>query len=114
MASKVLYKTRKPEMLRALIGEKLTRDFIEFTKQKVIQVEDVINHNYTEEDLNMTTAESFQTAIGLSRVDEEHFQEVREFMNRVSKEARATFDVIWAGNNEERLEKILVLKKKNY
>ncbi len=32
MASKVLYKTNKPEMLRALIGEELTRDFVSFTK----------------------------------------------------------------------------------
>ncbi len=32
MASKVLYKTNKPEMLRALIGEDLTRDFIKYLK----------------------------------------------------------------------------------
>ena len=33
MASKVLFKTNKPEMLRALIGEELTRDFVSFVKK---------------------------------------------------------------------------------
>ena len=30
MASKVLYKTNKPEMLRSLIGEQLTKDFVSY------------------------------------------------------------------------------------
>ena len=45
MASKVLYATGKPDMLRSLVGKELTKDFIEFTKKEVITVEDVINYN---------------------------------------------------------------------
>ena len=35
MASRMLYVTRSPEMLRALIGEELTADFTAFAKQRV-------------------------------------------------------------------------------
>ena len=38
MASKVLYKTNKPEMLRALIGEELTNEFISFVKKSTDKV----------------------------------------------------------------------------
>jgi len=40
MASKVLYATKQPEMLRALIGEELTYDFVEFCKQKEVIIEE--------------------------------------------------------------------------
>ena len=46
MASKMLYKTNKPEMLRALIGEEITKEFVAFCNQKVITLEDVIKGNY--------------------------------------------------------------------
>lgn len=106
MASKVLYKTKKPEMLRALIGEELTRDFIAFVSQKVITVEDVINGNYSDIDLEMNVSEKFATAIGLSSVDEEHFEIVRDFMKQIGAEPRAVFESMWAHGDERRLEKI--------
>ena len=104
MASKVLYKTKQPEMLRSLVGEELTRDFVAFTKQKVITVEDVINGNYTERDLEMDISEKFLTAVGLSSVDEEHFEIVREFMKKIGAEPRAAFESMWTHGDEKRLE----------
>lgn len=104
MATKVLYKTNQPEMLRALIGDDLTRDFVEFTKQQVITVEDVINNNYSSADLNMNVAQKFATAVGLSSVDEEHFIIVRDFMKKVGAEPRAAFESMWARGDEKRLE----------
>ena len=106
MASKVLYKTGRPEMLRALIGEPLTKDFVEFVRRSLITVEDVINHNYSEEDLQMDISEKFTTAVGLSSVDEDHFEEVRNFVSSLGPEVRTTFETIWAGNDEKRLEKV--------
>ena len=106
MASKVLYKTKQPEMLRALIGDELTKDFVAFTKEQVLTVEDVINHNYTDEDLRMNTSQKFATAVGLSSVDSEHFDVVREFMRHVGAEPRAAFESMWAHGDEKRLEKI--------
>ena len=106
MASKVLYKTKQPEMLRALIGEDLTEDFIAFTRQQVISVEDVIKHNYSSEDLKMNISQKFATAVGLSSVDDEHFEIVRDFMKQVGAEPRAAFESMWVHGDEKRLEKL--------
>ena len=106
MASKILYKTKQPEMLRALIGEDLTRDFVAFTREQVITVEDVINDNYTDIDLEMDVSQKFATAVGLSSVSEEHFEVVRNFMKRVGKEPRAAFESMWIHGDEKRLNKV--------
>ena len=113
MASKILYKTKQPEMLRALIGEELTRDFIAFARKQVISVEDVIKHNYSKEDLEIDISEKFATAVGLSSVDEEHFEIVREFMKQVGSEPRAVFEAMWAHKDEKRLERVLEIQLKD-
>ena len=106
MASRVLYRTGKPEMLRALIGEPLTKDFVEFVRRNLITVEDVINHNYSEEDLQMDLSEKFTVVVGLSSVDDDHFDEVRKFVSQLGPELKTTFENMWAGRNEKRLEKV--------
>ena len=110
MASKMLYKTNNPEMLRALVGEEITREFIEFCQIKVITLEDVINGNYSEEDLEMNTAEKYATVMGLLNANEEEYFKVREFINKLGAEYTALFDMMWAGDNEERLEMIAEVK----
>ena len=107
MASKVLYKTKHPEMLRALIGEDLTKDFTAFVSQPVISVEDVIKHNYSDNDLEMDVSQKFATAVGLSSVSEEHFEIVRDFMKKVGAEPRALFETIWTHGDEKRLDHLL-------
>lgn len=106
MASKLLYKTKQPEMLRALIGEDLTKDFTAFARQQVISVEDVINDNYSSRDLEMDVSQKFATAVGLSSVDDEHFEVVRDFMKRVGDEPRAAFESMWTHGDERRLERL--------
>jgi hypothetical protein len=110
MASKILYKTNKPEMIRSLVGEEVTQDFISFCKEKVITLEDVINGNYTDDDLNMDTSRKYNTAVHLSKVDFEHVEVVREFVKRLGPEICALFDTLWAQGLEERLEKIQEIK----
>ena len=110
LASKVLYETRKPEMLRSLVGEEITREFTMFCRQRVITIEDVLNDNYTEEDLRMDTGEKYNTAVGLSSVSIEHFEKVRDFVKRLGSEICATFETLWARGIEERLEKIQEIK----
>ena len=110
LSSKVLYKTNNPEMLRSLIGDCLTRDFVMFTKRKVITVEDVINGNYKEEDLEMSISEKYNTAVGLSSVSIEHIEVVRDFVKRLGPEICATFDTLWTHGDNERLEKIMELE----
>ena len=111
MASKVLYANKQPEMLRSLIGEDLTADFTEFCKQQVISIEDVIKGNYSKADLQtMNTAEKYATAVGMSAVDEENLETVRNFVSEMGAEICATFDSLWVYGNEERLEKLAELK----
>ncbi|MBR3209613.1 MAG: hypothetical protein IKF82_05020, partial [Bacilli bacterium] len=113
MASKMLYATGRPEMLRALIGEDLTREFVAFCRQRVITVEDVINGNYREEEIRrLNTAQRYATVVEISKVDEENIGVVREFAKSLGGEYRALFDSIWTKDNEERLEIIAELKMK--
>ena len=107
MASKLLYKTKQPEMLRALIGEDLTKDFVKFATQPVICVDDLINHDYSRRYLEMTLSEKFATAVALSSVDDEHFDDIRNFMEQVGEKPKEVFESLWAYGNKERLEKII-------
>ena len=108
MASKVLYATGKPDMLRSLVGKELANDFMKFTKKEVITVEDVINHNYDINSINeMNISEKYNLAVGLSVVDKENLEIVRDFVYNVGKEIGATFDTLWAHGNEDRLEYLL-------
>ena len=104
MASNMLYKNNNPEMLRALIGEELTKDFIRFCSQKVITLEDVINENYTENDLNMNISEKYATVLGLTFATEEHFFIVRDFISKLGNEYVSIFESMWHHNDENRLE----------
>ena len=107
MASKMLYKTNNPEMLRCLLGEEVTKEFIRFCNQPVITVKDVLDKNYTEEELKLlTTDERYQIAYSLSQVKEENLDEVRRFMLKVGKEPTKLFDTIWVHNSPERLERL--------
>mgnify|MGYP004584067983 FL=1 len=110
MASKILYRTKQPEMLRSLIGEYLTRDFIAFVEQQVISIEDVINHNYSSRDLELNISQKFAIAVGLSSVDDEHFDVARDFMKSLGAEPRAAFETMWAHGDEKRLEHLAEAK----
>lgn len=110
MASKLLYKTGRPDMLRALVGEEITREFCQFCNQKVVSLEDVLNNNYTERDLMMNTSEKYATTVGLSRVDEDDFIKVREFVTKLGTEFSAIFDSLWVQGDEKRLERIAELR----
>ena len=113
MASKMLYKTNKPEMLRALIGEEITKEFVAFCNQKVITLEDVIKGNYNETDLKLNTAERYATTMGLTQVDEENVEKVREFVKILGEEFTSLFDILWSKNDDSRLELIAELETKN-
>lgn len=111
MASKMLYKTGNPEMLRSLVGEDITREFVEFCNQQVITLEDVINDNYTEQDIQLlNTAERYATTMGLLQVDINNLDKVRSFLSELGNEFCSIFDLKWCHGDEERLELIAELK----
>ena len=105
MASHLLYTTNKPEMLRALIGEELTADFIEYSKMVVLTVQDVLNKNYDLVHIKaMNMSEKYATAVSLSNVNDKYFKVIDKFMMLLGKEAKALFESLWSLNNEKRLE----------
>ena len=111
MASKMLYATGSPEMLRALIGEDITREFVQFCNQQVITLDDVLNGNYTDRDIQaLNTAERYATTMGLSQVDDNNLEKVRSFVAGLGAEFGAIFDVLWTHGDESKLERIAEAK----
>ena len=108
MASKILNKTNKPDMLRALIGKELTHDLKDFITQKVITLEDVLSGNY--KNIDMDISNKYACIAGLVRVDEENVEKVRKFVSKLGSEFLSTFDSMWIMGNDERLEIIASLR----
>ena len=106
MASDMLYASNKPETLRAIVGEDITRDFISFCQIPTITVEDVIKGNYTKEDLDMDIGEKLATISGLVGVDSANMPEIRKFVKKLGPEMCKKFEVQWTHGDEERLERL--------
>ena len=119
MASKVLTETNRPEMLRSLIGEKLTSEFVYFLEFCAVTVEDVLNKNYRgDEGYQFSLEEKFLTTSVLAGVDDTHFEEVRDFVKKLDVEPSKnsllnTFELFWAHGDKKRLEKIAELHVKD-
>ena len=114
MASKMLYATGSPEMIRALVGEDITKEFVTFCKSRVITLEDVLNGNYTDNDIeSLNTAEKYATVMTLSQVSEDNLETVRDFTSSLGKEYTSVFDTLWSHNEEDRLEKLQEIKLEN-
>jgi len=107
MASRMLYATKNPTTLRAIVGGDITRDFISFCQMPTITVEDAITGNYTEEELEeMNLGRQLATVSGLVAVDEENMPAVRRFVKKLGPEMCKKFEAQWAHGDEERLEKL--------
>ncbi|MBQ9016553.1 MAG: ATP-binding protein, partial [Firmicutes bacterium] len=95
MASKMLYATGRPEMLRALIGEEITDEFVQFCSQPVITLDKVMKGEYTEEEIRaLNTSERYATTMGLSQAEEEQLETVRRFVRNLGAEFLAVFDTL--------------------
>ena len=93
MASKMLYTTGHPEMLRALIGEDITDEFVQFCNQPIITLEDVLNGNYSDKEIeSLNTSERYATTVGLTQAAESELDTVRSFVSKLGEEFRALFD----------------------
>ena len=110
MASDMLYASNNPNTLSSIVGEDLTSDFISFCQLPTITVQDVINGNYTQEDLQMDLGRQLATVSGLVRVDEENMPKVREFVKKLGAEMCKKFEVQWAHGDEDRLEQLQEIK----
>ncbi len=107
MASDMLYASNNPNTLRAIVGEDLTRNFIDFCQLQTITIEDVLKGNYTEEELEeMDLGRKLSTVAGLVSVDSENMPKVREFTKKLGPEICKKFEIQWTCGDEERLEQL--------
>ena len=114
MASKMLYATGSPEMLRGLVGEDVTREFIQFCKQNIITLNDVINDNCSDREINaLNVSEKYATTMNLTQVDEKNLEKVRNFAKRLGKEFCSLFESMWIHNDDARLELIAEARLKD-
>ena len=63
-----------------------------------------------EEIKDMNISEKYMIAVGLSSVDEQNVEKIREFIETMGEEILSTFDNMWTNGNEKRLEKIAELR----
>lgn len=110
MASDMLYASNKPWTLEAIIGEELTRDFISFCQIPTITLQDVINGNYTQDDLQMDLGRKIATVTAMLSVDSPNMPKVRKFVKQLGEEMCAKFDAQWTHGDEKRLEQLQELK----
>lgn len=112
MASKMLYKTNNPEMLRALVGADITLEFCKFCKEKIITIKDVLENNYTKEDLQMDAIKQNATVLCLSYVDEEYIYEIRKFIvDNFDKDYIKLFDMWFIEHGDE--SRVLLIDELN-
>lgn len=113
MASSILYKVGNPEMLRSLVGENITKEFVEFCKTSILTVEDVLNHNYTNDDIEGDVAKKYAIVASLANVDEDHLDEIRDFVKKMGLEMLTAFDNYWADGDPKKEEILEELRKRN-
>ena len=102
-----MHQINNPSTLRAIVGEELTRDLIYFCQLPTISIEDVLQGNYTQEELDeMDLGRKLATVSGLIAVDSENMPKIREFTKKLGAEICKKFEVQWAHGDEERLEQL--------
>jgi len=106
LASKALYYSNNPNILRAFIGKELTADFIKLCKTNLVTLDDVINDRCTPEDVPTDPTIMYTTILCLSAVDDENFDKVRDFVSKLGNEYLATFDYEWSKDNDERIVRL--------
>ena len=106
LASKALYQSNNPNVLRAFIGEQLTQDFIKFCKMNLITIDDVLNDRCQVENVPFDPSLRWYTTICLSTVDDENVDKVRNFVSGLGKEFLAVFDYEWSKDNDQRIIKL--------
>lgn len=106
LASKALYQSNNPHVLRAFVGESITQDFIKFSQMNLISIDDVLNDRVDISDIPFDPSLRWQITVFLSAVDEENVDKVRAFVSKLGKEFLAVFDYEWSKDNDERIMKL--------
>lgn len=103
-------------LLKASIGSKLreewAEEFFDFYNHPTLTVEEIVEKRYTQADLPTDINEKFATMAGLLNATPEQVGVCREFIRKhCDPEYLSVYDIYWAGNDEERMEKIAELRE---
>lgn len=106
LASRALYQSNNPNVLRAFVGEEITKDFIKFSQMNLITVEDVLSGKCTPDKVPLDSSIRWYITLCLSTVDDDNVDKVREFVSGLGREFLAMFDYEWSKDNEQRIMKV--------
>lgn len=106
MASKALWTSNNPNVLRAFVGEEITNDFIKFSQLPLYTVQDVLDGKCSPQDVSFDPSIRWYTTLCLSNVDMEHVDTIREFVSHLGSEFLAMFDFEWSNGDDLRILKL--------
>lgn len=103
-------------LLRISIGSKLreewAEEFFDFYNHPTLTVDEIVEKRYSQADLPRDINEKFATMAGLLNASTEQVGVCREFIRKYcDPEYLSVYDMYWAGNDEERMEKITELQE---
>ena len=99
--------------LSSKLREEWAEEFFDFYNNPTLSVEDVVNNNYTKDDLPLTINEKLAQLANLLFAKDNEIAKCREFIRKVcDPEYLAIYDLYWAGNDAARQEKIYELQQK--
>ena len=103
-------------LLKVSIGSKLreawAEEFFDYYNHPTLTVEEVVNKKYTQADFPRDINEKFATMAGLLNATMEQVEVCREFIRKYcDPEYLSVYDIYWAGNDEQRMEKITELQE---
>ncbi len=100
------------ELLKNKIGEELTAALIQYSKEPMLMLEDVMEGNYDRADIPETLDGKLAMVMNMRYANERQVGKVREFIEKeLGAENRAVFDALWSKNNPERIMQIAELKE---
>ena len=109
LASKVLYTTGKPMMIKSLVGSEIAKDFCNFCKQNKLSIADVVEGKYNIDEIKKyDISQKYLIIVALVLCEEAHFYIVREFVKKLEPELLSLFDSLWLQNNPDRSDMISV------
>ena len=92
------------ELIQNKIGAVQTQSFLSYVTKNHITVEDIVNGNFYEDDLPKDLDSGISMTFSLLGATEENVGIVRQFIGEyLGKEQLINFDVLWAGDDENRL-----------
>ena len=104
-ASDQLYRSCYSDSLTPLLGDSITKDFVEYCGQDFILEKKIINGNYTDEAIEgLTTKQKYLLIAFLCGVADEDLEKTRRFISKMGKDMLDLFDAVYTDNYKEVME----------